>query len=292
MYQFDNARGSGINSSVSQNVSFWEALHERQQANRQCILVVGIDEIDSVIMEQVTDENSKKEVLGSILRLVTQEPNVKVILTSARSSNKIEQFRASPLVSKSEEIPVQPFSEVDVDELIHSLGSDLSETEIEHIRTISGGWPYYAKAILYHLLQFPPADSHRLKQACSAAIKSISQTCDHLYRHHWNNDEQRALWLLANKEQIQPEEFNQLDTSLRAALRELTERGYVIEEDMQYRFRVALIADWFRAWTRREIEEERLEIPSLLKKLSNPWASEPGEQQIQITKEDLRLRGF
>ncbi len=292
LYQFDIATGSDINLSGNQKVSFWEALHERQLAIGQHILVVGIDEIDSVIMDQVTDENSKKEILGSVLRLVTQEPNVKVILTSARSSNKIEQFKASPLVSKSEEISVQPFSEADMDELIYSIGTDLSKTEMDHIRSISGGWPYYAKAILYHILQFPPTDSHRLRQACSAAAKSISQTCDHLYRHHWNNDEQRALWLLANKEIIQPEEFNQLDISLRTALRELTERGYIIEEDTQYRFRVALIADWLRTWTRREFEEERLEIPSLLKKLSNPWTIEPGEQHIQITKEDLRLRGF
>jgi hypothetical protein len=98
--------------------------------------------------------------------------------------------------------------------------------------------------------------------------------------------------VLVNKEHIQPEEFSQLHASFRTALRELTERGYVIDKNGQYRFRVFLIAYWFKGWTHREIEEERLEIPMLLKELSNPSAEKPREQFIQITEEDLRRRGF
>src|SRR5690606_35073234 len=99
LYQLDNALGLDIASLPGPSISFWEAWRERQQNIGQRTLIVGIDEIDSIIIEQVTDENSKKEILGCILRLITQEPNTKVILTSARSSNKIERFKASPLVS-------------------------------------------------------------------------------------------------------------------------------------------------------------------------------------------------
>lgn len=291
LYQLGKALNLESDWLINSSIAFWEALCERQQNIGQHTLVVGIDEIDSILLEQV-DENSRKEILGCVLRLVTQEPNIKVILTSTRPTNKIEQFKASPLVSKSQEIPLQPFSEADLDKLMQSFGSDLPDTEVAYIGRISGGWPYYAKSILYHLFQSPSIDLHRLEQARSVAVKSIAHTCDHLYRHHWDENDRRALWLLANKEQIKPEQFKQLDASLRTALRELTERGYVLDENGQYRFCVILIADWFKGWTRREIEEDRLEIPSLLKKLSNPWTKEPGEKHIQITKEDLRRRGY
>jgi len=290
LHQLDKAMSLESDLPANPSISFWDALHERREKIGQRVLIIGVDEIDSIVIDKV-DENSRNEILGCVLRLVTGEPNVKVILTSVRSSNEIEHFKASPLVSKSQAIPITPFLNVDLDNLIRSLAPNLSDWEIEQIKNISGGWPYYAKSILYNLLD-PSANSPSLEQVRLAAVKSIARTCDHLYRHHWNEDEQRALWLLTNKEQVNGEELKKLDAPLRAAFRELSERGYVLEEDGQYRFCVILIADWFKGWTRREIEEEKLEIPSLLKKLSNPWAKEPGEQSVQITKEDLRRRGF
>ncbi len=292
LHQLDNALDPKSILPVNPGLSFWDALRERQEKIGQRMLVVGIDEIDSIIIEKV-DENSRGEILGCVLRLVTQEPNIKVILTSVRSSSEIEHFKASPLVSKSQPINIPYFSTKDIENLIRSLAINISEVEIEQIRNLSGGWPYYAKSILVHLLQFPETEPQRLGYARIKAVKDISQqTCGHLYDHHWDKNERRALWLLANKEQIKLEEFNQLDAPLRTALRELTERGYVIEENGQYRFRVVLIADWFKSWSRRDIEEDKLEIPLLLKKLINSWAIEPGEQVIKITKEDLRHRGF
>lgn len=290
LHQLDEAINSKSDLPANPRISFWDALHERQEKIGQRVLVIGIDEIDGILIDRF-DENSKNEILGCILRLVTEESNTKVILTSVRSSSEIEHFRASPLVSKSQPIQITPFSDVDLDKLVRDLDPNLSDKEIEQIRAMSGGWPYYAKSIIYNLLD-PSTNSSSLEKARLAAIKSIEGTCDHLYRQQWNKDEHRALWLLTNKEQISDEEFKKLDAPLRTALRELAERGYVIEEGESYRFRVALIADWFRSWTRREIEEEKLEIPSLLKRLSNPWAKETGEQYIQITKEDLRQRGF
>ena len=279
--QLDNAVISDNNLFADSNLSFWDAFHARQQMLGQSVVVVGIDEIDSVIIDQV-DENSKREILGCILRMVTFEKGVKVILTSARPSSQIERFRASSLISKSHEILLQPFSKADLEDLLHSLAPNLPASNGENIMQMSGGWVYYAKAILYHLLQFPAGDSQYLEQARLAAVKSISQTCDHLYRYHWSEDERRVLWLLTNKENIQTDVFNNLDVPLRTAIRELTERGYIIEKDGHYSFRVVLIADWFRNWTRREIEEDKLEIPLLLKKLANLGTDKPNNRFIRI----------
>lgn len=288
--RLDNALGAQTSEPINSAIAFWKALQERRKHIGQRTLVVGVDEIDSIL--EPVDENSAKEILDSVLRLVTQEPNTKVILTSARSSSKIEQFKASPLVSRSEEVSLPPFSDADLIQLTRSLASELSDEDVKQIISISGGWPYYAKAILYHLLQLPAADSQRLERARSEAVNSIALTCDHLYRHHWDEDEKRALWLLANKEQINPEEFKALDAALRAAMQELTRRSYLLEENGQYRFRILLIADWLKGWPRREVEEEKLGIPSFLKKMMDPWAKQPGEQMVRVTKENLRKRGF
>ena len=281
-------------SFVTDSTTFWEIFRERREKTGKSILVVGIDELDSVFLEKV-DENSRKEILASIMRLVTEETKTKVILTTALPSHKVEYLKASPLVSRSEEIKLWHFYESDIDELVIVLGSNLSDIERKQICTLSGGWPYYAKAILYHLLQLPEGDFQRLERARIEAVKSIAQTCEHLYRHHWDDNERLALLLLVNKGGLSQEEFSHLDVALRTALRELTDRSYVLEESMQYLFRVKLIDDWFQGWTRRELEEERLGISQLLKQLergTDPWHKEDGEISIQVTKEELRRRGF
>lgn len=113
--QLDGAIGSTSNAPAEPGTSFWDALHERQQKIGQRTLVVGIDEIDSILLEQV-DENSRKEILDCLWRLITQELNTKIILTSARPSNRIEHLKASPLVSKSQGIFVQTFPDADLHE--------------------------------------------------------------------------------------------------------------------------------------------------------------------------------
>jgi len=87
---------------------------------------------------------------------------------------------------------------------------------------------------------------------------------------------------LTSKEKIQSEFINNLDVSLRTAVRELIERGYISKEDGLYSFRVFLIADWFKDLARREREEEKLGIPLLLKKLANHADKKLDNQSIRI----------
>lgn len=284
--QLDRLMETESSVPVNSAIAFWDALRQRR---KQYVLVVAIDELDSILIEQL-DDKSKKEITGIIAKLI-QEEKTKVIITSVRNADLWIHGFGSPLIEMAENIHLKPFESEDLIEMIKGIAPEF-EVDYEAIYNLSGGWPYYAKAILYHLLQLPPDDTQRLERARSEAVKSIASTCEHLYRHHWNENEKRALWLLVNKERIESEEFEQLDASLRAALRELTQRCYLLEENGQYRFRVLLIADWLKGWTRRELEEEKLEIPLLLRKLKDPWAKEPGERIIQVTKEDLRRRGF
>jgi hypothetical protein len=286
--QLDNAIISENSLLIDSSLPFWDAFHARQKVLGQNTVVVGIDEIDSIILEQV-DEDSRREILGSILRLVTFEKGIKVILTSVKPSSQIEKFRASSLVSKSHEIFLRPFSKAELDDLLNSIAPNLPASDSEYIMHVSGGWVYYAKAILFHLLQLSSDGSQHLETARLAAVESIAQTCEHLYRHHWNEDERRVLWLLTNKEKIQSELINNLDVSFLTAVRELTERGYISKVDGFYSFRVFLIADWFKNLTRREIEEEQLEIPLLLKKLANHGNNKLNNQAIR-TEDGLTLR--
>jgi len=273
--------------------SFWRVLEGSLKARGWSRLVIGVDELDSILLEQV-DERSRKEILGVLMRLVTETPNAKVIVASIRPADRIEQLRASPLVSRSEEIFLTPFDAQDLQEMLQVLAPGLTQEEIEQIIYRSGGWPYCAKAILYHLLQIPADTPSRLERASSQAVEAIHSTCVHLYRHHWDKNEKQALWLLMNKDRMESEEFQVLDAPLRSAFQGLVRRGYLIEEGGTYRFRVTLIAAWLKGWTQRDVEEDELQIPSLLRKIDRTtiWSSEPGEQSMRVTREELRQRGF
>jgi len=288
LYKKNNAMQGAVSDSEP---PFWQALEQFLQSKGWPWLVVGVDELDGILLDQV-DEQAGKAILGVLIRLVTEIPNTKVIVASSRPAYKIEQVRTSPLVSKSEEISLLPFDAQDLQEMVQALAPDLTQEEIQQITQRSGGWPYYAKALLYHLLQLPSDTPARLERAYLQAVNSIHSTCDHLYRYHWDKSEKQALWLLVNKEKIKSDELRRVDATVRSALQGLVQRGYLLEENGYYRFRVMLIADWFKGWTRREVEEQGLDISSLLKKMSNPWISEADEQTIRVTREELRKRGF
>jgi len=273
--------------------AFWKAFQAIKQGLDGKTLVIGVDELDT-ILDRFGDENARIEVI-SILHQLVEDTDVKIIIATVKPADKIEFLKASPLANRSERVYLRPFDSQDLERLIRHFLPSSGDEYIEKIGHLSGNWPYYAKAILYHLLQIPEKSPRRLEQAREQAVGSIASTCEHLYKRHWDREERRALLLLTNKEALRQEEFERLDTPLRTAFSRLIERGYVLQEEQRYRFRVQLIGDWFRTWDHRELEEETLEIPRLLKRLDrslDPWRQEPGEISITVTAEELRRRGF
>ena len=275
--------------------AFWYAYQARKKELADKTVVVGIDEFDSILKQCAeADDEEWKKVYSTVYRL-SDEPGVKVIVAMVRHPNTVEPLRGSPFALRSEPIELRPFKETDFVEFVRSYFESLSDTEIQELSRLSGNWPYYAKAVLHHLLQIDERNDRRLQMARIEAVNSIEQTCKHLYAHHWSKDERQALLLLSSKDLSPEEDLARLSLPLRTAFRRLVERGYLTEEARKYRFRVGLIEDWFGSWIDRELEEHNLGIPDLLRQMRggpDPWDQEPGEISIRITKEELRRRGF
>lgn len=275
--------------------SFWESLQSRIQRAPSKTIVVGIDELDTILYELAQSNNSwPREIVSVVFRFV-EEAGFKIIVTTVKTPEEVEPLKASPLVGRSEVIRLCPFANEDIKSLVEDFIPGCPEPYLEQIRHLSGNWPYYAKALLQHLLKVAPEDTQRLEVALKEAVRSIAPTCEHVYRRHLDEEEQRALLLLAYKGSLCQEEFNRLDIQLRTAFRRLIERGYVLEEKQRFYFRVQLIGNWFQTWTHRELEGEKLGIPQLVKRLErdwDPWREEPGEILIRVTKEEMRRRGF
>lgn len=271
---------------VCDSTTFWQALEQRRPHTIVKMLVVGVDEIDCILDEMKPE--SRKEIIGALQRLVRE--GQKIVITSARKPEKMESAKTSPLIRLGTPIVLTPFLDQDIDNMIDAYLLPCSQEIREAVRNYSGNWPYYAKVILHHLLQISPDEPNRLDLVRREAVNTIAPLCDHLYRHHWNDDERRALLLLARRQTVQAKELALLGPEARAAFASLVERGYLLEEEGQYRFRVRLIELWFCQWIHRELREEEINLAEWLKVLA--WQEEAGERTVRVTRDELRRLGF
>ena len=123
--------------------------------NSSKIVALGIDEFDTLLFEQ--SEEERKKIIGAVISLVeADEFPVRVVLTMTREPASIETGYASPLTTKSEKIRLEPFSKAEMNEMLLGILEDqlpISERERSEIFELSGGWPYFAKALLYHWIE-------------------------------------------------------------------------------------------------------------------------------------------
>lgn len=262
------------------------------------IIVFGIDEFDSIVIDQV-DETKKYEILAVISSLVeAQSLPVKLVLTMTRELSKLEMGHASPLTARAEQIRLEPFSKADLDEMILGIaGSEISfnEQDLQHIFNLSGGWPYFAKALLYYLVQLPP-NEERFEQTKEKAVRDhgLSDALEHIYLKHWDDSQKTMILLVAQRGgQVMPEEMSVLEESVKTAAKELVKRGYLLEAENRYHFRVGLMQDWFARWPRFEEQAQKYLASTLLRleRMKDPWAG--GEDEItQISPEESKRRGF
>ena len=268
------------------NTMFWQALEQRRSEIGEKRLVVGVDELDTILRDMGSD--NQREMIGTLERLVSD--GQKLIVTSTRGPENIETSAASPMVRRATLIELRPFSDKDMNALINAYLQPPSVDIQKQIRQWSGNWPFYAKAILYHYLLLPDV-SDRFKRALSDAVNTVTPACEHLYLHHWDDDERRALLLLTREKGISAVDLNLLGPEAVTAFKNLTRRGYLLQDEQErYRFRVRLIEEWFRQWPHRELQELKLGLETWLRVLA--WRQEPGEKVIRVTRDELRRSGF
>lgn len=255
--------------------------------------VFGIDEFDSIVLEQVREPQNQSKILTFISSLSeTSSLPIKIVLTSVKRIERIESHYSSNLAARSKEFLLKPFSQSDLVAMIKGITDNITDEEIAEISSLSGNWPYYAKSILYHLVQITPNES-RLAQAQEKAVESLVNTWEHVYQRHWSDAERTVILLLA----ISPEKRLSLPDAeilnLDNAADRLVERGYLVKDKTGYGFRIGLLPAWFKRWPRFESEKGKYlkDVNERLARGRAPWKD--GEDDvIVITREDLRRRGF
>ena len=266
---------------------FLQSIEQRRSRIGEKRLVVGIDELDTIL--QNMEAGDRREMMGILERLVSD--GQKLIVTSTREPGSPEISATSSMARRATLIELRPFGDKDMNALINAYLPFPSVDIQKQIRLWSGNWPFYAKAILYHFLLSSDDVPDRLRHALSDAINAIAPACEHLYRHHWDDDERRALLLLARQKSVSAMDLNLLGPEAVTAFKSLVRRGYILQDEQgQYRFRVRLIKEWFHRWPHRELQELKLNLEKWLRMLA--WREEPGEDIIRVTRDELKRSGF
>jgi hypothetical protein len=239
-------------------------------------IVLCIDEFDSVVLS--ADPHEKDKIIGLANEFVeTADLPVKLLLSTAKELDKLINAYSSPLLTKSEQFRLHPFSEFDLDEMILDIsGTEVSWTphELEYIYELSGGWPYFAKLLLEYAVNVPIGED-RVGQALNHAVRhsTVDSTIVHIYEMHMDDHEKSILLLLAKCDGFMTgQEIAHLDSLGKNAIKQLVYRDYITSlPDGGCRFRIGLLKQWFSKWDRFELEvDTRLDGLSYSERVRNP----------------------
>ena len=151
---------------------------------------------------------------------------MQLVLTAVSLSPLEIGTRGSLLVSRADIIRLDPFSDEDVAQMARDIAGQehpLSDNDLAMLCDLAGGWPYFAKLLLYHLAELP-IGPEQIQGALSRALANINvaATIADIYERHLSSGEKRLLLLLvARGGKLRELETKSLDASLRAAAAEL-----------------------------------------------------------------------
>jgi AAA domain-containing protein len=239
------------------------------------IVVICIDEFDSIVEEAVQPEKSRILGLMNTLVEITDLP-IRLLLTMSRLMD-IPEARSSPLIAKSEQIHLHPFSKADLDAMVKGLlGQEIPPQDLQRLFELSGGWPYFAKLLLIYLAELTP-DETWIDRALGRAIAhaGVELTLENIYTKHFDDGEKALVLLLAQRgSAISTEEMSVVGVSLRTAAAGLAQRDFVSKDDSGsgYHFRVGFLAKWFPKWVKfeEEVENRLKDILQRIERLRDP----------------------
>ncbi len=260
-------------------------------------IVICIDEFDSILLDDATPLPERDKIIGFVTELAEQpDLRIKMLIAMTRLPGKFALTRHSPLTSKSFIFQLIPFTKIEMIEMIGDIIGDhctLQPEDLERIYDLSGGWSYFAKLLLYYIVQQPgnTPDWNRVREL---ALKdfSVGQAIENIYHSHFNDDEKKAVLLLAKyRGHFKAENLVYLEQNEKEALEELCKRNFLKKAgDGSYGFAVEFLNEWFPQWIKFGGEVER-RIKAVLSRLTctdESWLSTPA---IEITEDDLRKYG-
>lgn len=257
-------------------------------------IVICIDEFDSIVEEAAQTEKSRILGLANTLVEITDLP-IRLLLTMSRLLD-VPEARSSPLIAKSEQIHLRPFSKADLDEMAKGLlGQEISPQDLQRLFELSGGWPYFAKLLLIYLAELTPNETW-IDRALERAIAhaGVELTLENIYTKHFDDGEKALILLLAKRgSSISMEEMSVVGVSLRTAAAELVRRDFVSKDDRDigYHLCVGFLTKWFPKWVRfeEEVENRLKDILQRIERLSDPWV---GSTPIVVADDDLERYGL
>ncbi len=236
--------------------------------------IICIDEFDAILINCAGDEANKILALTHYITATADLP-LTMYLTMTRLPEYLRNTYDSPIFSSSDTINLEPFSQEEMVEMVKGLLGPqvvLMDQAMERLFHSSGGHPYFVKLLLSRLLKRYWSEETKettlyvTEQMIEEAILDAADdsralpVLNNLYRMHFNQEEQKLLLLLAERQAgITINELNILGPSFKTATKRLKRRGYLTwDETAGCNFRVGFLGRLLRHWEEYEVEKERL----------------------------------
>jgi len=239
---------------------FIEACYETCRTTPDRRFVVCIDEFDSYLLK-CSHPAERDEIQALAFHLIekTSLP-ITLFFTMTRPTEKIGRAYPTSFLNKSEQVHLHPFSHADMIDMVRQLlGQEFVflTQSLDYLFELSGGHPYFIKALLDSLVNPPLAaplgteiDRIWVDRAIENAIErpEVQTTLHNLFETHFADDEQD---LLVNLAQAGSElSAVQLKDNGQAAAHTLAQRDYV---SIQPNGRVSLRIGFLRLWLNAQI---------------------------------------
>ena len=233
---------------------FVAACRETCAASPNRRFVVCIDEFDSHLLTCAESERDEIQRLAFYLVEKARLP-ITLFFTMTQPTEKIGQAYPTSFLNKSEQVHLHPFSRSDMATMVVGLLGDhfaFDEDGLDHLFHLSGGHPYFVKALLDSLVNPPLAAPHSttidrgwLDRAMAQAVEraEVQSSLPNLLETHFSENERSLLARLAQAggklaaAQMRPEWL--------AAMSALAKRDYVL---VQPGGDVALRIHFWRFW--------------------------------------------
>lgn len=240
--------------------------------NLDVTFAVFIDDLDT-ISQEIGDFEFKQ--IYSLMHYVIEKTDIPLIFFVSSLKDFPQIYSSLP---PSHKLFLRPLDRADTDEMIVNLldnNSSISPEMLDQIYEYTGGHPYFTKLLLYELFLLPKfIETQELSpQLLHTALKGATQNPNasvvfsKIYNEGLTDSQRHILLWLSSQTQllITGKEFSHAKVELRTATRQLSERGYLLQNpDGGYRFRMKLMDEWLKTWPQFELESERLGVSNLL----------------------------
>lgn len=257
---------------INTPAQFEYAFMQLANGNSQERYLICIDEFDEILRQAAPDEVDRINALVHSL-IQNQLLPTSLLLTMTRIPEAILSSRSTPFTSMCEVIQLGPMPQVEVNEMVTALTKDLisfTPADLDWIYSISGGNPYFTKLLLSNLINsFPTyiAEKAVPQNGWEAVLKeavddtSARLVLENIYRVQFSRTEKQVILFLTQCGGSAPHApIASMGTVYVTAARNLTRRGYLLDEQDVYSFRLKFVRYWMENWIEYDEEIERYEI--------------------------------